>query len=67
MAYNVNMKPWIKVGLLIVVLVVVAALAMRYARPLLDFLGNEQLIQAWLDQHRAAGAAGPDCARRPAT
>ncbi|MEI2689831.1 MAG: VTT domain-containing protein [Anaerolineae bacterium] len=52
------MKPWIKVGLLIVVLVVVAALAMRYARPLLDFLGNEQLIQAWLDRIGPLGPLG---------
>lgn len=58
MAYNVNMKPWIKVGLLIVVLVVVAALAMRYVRPLLDFLGNEQLIQAWLDRIGPLGPLG---------
>ncbi len=52
------MKPWIKVGLLAVVLLVMGALAARYARPVYDFLGNEQLLQAWLDRLGPLGPLG---------
>jgi len=52
------MKPWIKVGLLIVVLVIAAALAVRVAPPLIDFLGNEQQIQSWLDRIGPWGPLG---------
>jgi uncharacterized membrane protein YdjX (TVP38/TMEM64 family) len=52
------MKPWIKVGLLAVVLLAAAALAVRYARPVFDFLSNEQLLQAWLDRLGPLGPLG---------
>jgi uncharacterized membrane protein YdjX (TVP38/TMEM64 family) len=52
------MKPWIKVALLIVVLVIAVALAVRVAPPLIDFLGNEQQIQSWLDRIGPWGPLG---------
>ncbi len=52
------MRRWIKVGLLGVVLLVLAALAARYARPVYDFLSNEQLLQAWLDRLGPLGPLG---------
>ena len=51
-----DMKPWIKRGLLAVVIVIVVVLAVRYARPVFDFVSNEQQLQAWLDR---LGPLGP--------
>ena len=51
-----DMKPWIKRGLLAVVILIVVVLAVRYARPVFDFVSNEQQLQAWLDR---LGPLGP--------
>ncbi len=45
-------------ALLIVVLVIAAVLAVRVAPPLIDFLGNEQQIQSWLDRIGPWGPLG---------
>lgn len=50
------MRPWIKRGLLVVLALAVLLLIVRYARPLFDFLSNEQQLQAWLDR---LGPLGP--------
>jgi uncharacterized membrane protein YdjX (TVP38/TMEM64 family) len=50
------MRLWIKRGLLAVVVVLVAGLLLRYARPVFDFVSNEQQLQAWLDR---LGPLGP--------
>ncbi|HSN76114.1 MAG TPA: VTT domain-containing protein [Anaerolineae bacterium] len=42
--------------MLAVLLLIGAALAVRYARPVFDFLSNEQQLQAWLDR---LGPLGP--------
>lgn len=52
------MRPWIKIGLLFVLLLVMAVLAVRYARPVIDFLGNEQQLEAWLDRLGPLGPLG---------
>ena len=49
-------RPWIKYGLLVVLLLIAAVWAARYARPVYDFLSNEQLLEAWLDR---LGPLGP--------
>lgn len=51
-----DMRPWIKRSLLAAVLVIVAVLAVRYARPVFDLVSNEQQLQAWLDR---LGPLGP--------
>jgi uncharacterized membrane protein YdjX (TVP38/TMEM64 family) len=51
-------KSWLKFGLLAVALVVVAVLAVRFARPLFDFLSNEQQLEAWLDRLGPLGPLG---------
>ena len=50
------MRLWIKRGLLAVVVVLVAGLLLRYARPVFDFVSNEQQLEAWLDR---LGPLGP--------
>ncbi len=49
-------RPWLKYGLLAVLLLIVAVLAVRYARPMFDFVSNEQQLEAWLDR---LGPLGP--------
>ena len=51
-----DMRLWIKRGLLAVVVLIVVVLAVRYARPVFDFVSNEQQLQAWLDR---LGPLGP--------
>lgn len=52
------MRPWIKIGLLVVLALAAAVLAVRYARPVIDFLGNEQQLEAWLDRLGPLGPLG---------
>jgi uncharacterized membrane protein YdjX (TVP38/TMEM64 family) len=52
------MRLWIKRGLLAVVVLIVAVLAVRYARPVFDFVSNEQQLQAWLDRLGPLGPLG---------
>ena len=51
-------KSWIKFGLVIAALVIGAALAARYARPVFDFLSNEQQLEAGLDRLGPLGPLG---------
>ncbi len=51
-----GMRLWIKRGLLAVVVLIVVVMAVRYARPVFDFISNEQQLQSWLDQ---LGPLGP--------
>ncbi len=52
------MKTWFKRILVAVVIVAGVALAVRYHRQVLDFLGDEAQIQAWLDQLGPLGPLG---------
>ncbi len=51
-----DMRPWIKRGLLAAVALIAIVLAVRYARPVFDFISNDQQLEAWLDQ---LGPLGP--------
>ena len=58
MAYNSSMMTWFKRILVAVVIVAGVALAIRYHRQVLDFLGDQAQIQAWLDQLGPLGPLG---------
>lgn len=52
------MNPWIKRGLALGLALLVIVLLVRYARPIYDFLSNEQQLQAWLDRLGPLGPLG---------
>ena len=58
LAYNPSMKLWFKRILVAVVIIASVALAIRYHRQVLAFLGDEAQIQAWLDQLGPLGPLG---------
>ena len=58
LAYNPSMKLWFKRILVAVVIIAGVALAIRYHRQVLAFLGDEAQIQAWLDHLGPLGPLG---------
>lgn len=58
LAYNSDMKIWWKRILVAVLLIAGVILAIRYHRQVLDFLGDQAQVEAWLDQLGPLGPLG---------